>query len=322
MPKEMLHFQLAVDAAESGSGPIAEAARSHPEALMLGSVFHDILYYMRKSPDEDSHEKATRLAGMLHGKDGADSYELLRVQAAHVQRVGTPEGLALMAGMASHICLDAATHPFIWSVTGNYDSRDPKRRSKARQRHRALETLLDMNFARTPRSSDMVGRLSASFNSGFHHTWASDTLAGWCGVSGEMLRGWFDDCLKTYALIQRMTVAPLLPRLTYTFWKLLPDTVREVTTLLRSPQWLQQRETVSGAVGYVHPVSGQARIHRFSDLLDKARKDTQKLWNALEQDSALTDRIGPNLDTGLPSDAPQSLVHFRDPPLIRLPDEK
>lgn len=321
MPKEMLHFQLATDAARSGSGPIAEAARSHPEALMLGSVFHDILYYMRKGRDEEAHRKATRLAGILHGKNGADSFELLRVQAAHVQQAGTPEGLALLAGMASHICLDAATHPFIWSVTGNYDSQDPKRRSKARQRHRALETLLDMSFAREPGKADMLGSLVASFDSDFHSTWASDVLGGWCEVDGETLRGWVDDCLRTYALIQRMTVAPLLPRLTHTLWKLLPDAVREVTTLLRSPQLLRQREAVSGAVGYVHPVTGQARIHRFSDLLEKAKKDTLELWTAMETDSTLHDRVGPNLDTGLPSDQPQTMAHFREPALVRLPDE-
>ncbi|GAB7024327.1 zinc dependent phospholipase C family protein [Salidesulfovibrio brasiliensis] len=320
MPKEQLHFSIALKAAELGRGRVAEAARSHRDALLLGSVFHDILYYIRPGG------KATcaGLADLFHGSDGMDSNTLLRLQLAHARDTDSRQALALLAGMASHACLDAATHPFIWYATGNYDDPDASRRSLARQRHRALETLLDMTYAAQPGRSTSLGRIQKELSPPLAELLPAAELARRCGADSTILADELDKALETYALVQRLSEAAPLAWLAYALWPLLPRSIREIAALLRSPQWLRQKNAVSGQIEYRSPVNGDIQQKSFSAMLDSAVEHTVSLWNEIEavfEDEARL-HAGKNLDTGMPSDRSQSMKHFREPPLIRLPGEE
>ena len=142
MPKEVVHWTVAARAAELlSAGPFGPALARCPNGLRLGASFHDTLFYLR-----GEHPAGMRtLPHRLHGSHGEDTFELLRLQAAHLHaRRDEPLPTAFFVGLASHIFADAAIHPLVFFLTGNYYDPDERKRTGAVRRHRALESLLDM----------------------------------------------------------------------------------------------------------------------------------------------------------------------------------
>ena len=151
MPKELIHFKIALKTAERlTESRLGKSLDAHPHGLLLGAVLHDALFY---SISSKAHP-LIHLAHRFHGADGHDTYTLLRLQAEHAAQAKEPDlPTAILVGMASHLAADATLHPLVWHLSGHYFSPDQRTRSNARQRHRALESLMDMVAC-----PEMIGR--------------------------------------------------------------------------------------------------------------------------------------------------------------------
>lgn len=315
MPKEMLHFTVALDAAARGNGSLARAARNKRSALLIGSIFHDILYYI-----PGNHPKAKALATGFHGGASSDSHELLRLQHDFIDKSPDRQtSLALLAGMVSHIQLDVSLHPLIWHQTGNYDADDPNERSRARQRHRALETLMDMTYAPPPGRQWSLFSLRRSTGLPVESLVPFTELARRADMSVSRLGLLFHRAFTTYGIIQHLTYMPFLPGMAYRLWRFLPSAIREITALLRSPQWLEQRPLLDNTISYRNPVTGDEFFHSVAELIEEGTQNTMHAWNALE--AGTLPATGPNLDSGRPPHDKSSMRHFATPPGIRLPDD-
>lgn len=310
-----------MDAAGSGQGILAEAGRAHQDALLLGSVFHDVLYYIR--PDRKAMCKS--LPPLFHGSGGRDSNALLRAQLKHARKTKDHAiALAFLAGMASHVCADVSMHPFIWHATGNYDDPDPTRRSLARQRHRVLETLLDMLYGLPPAQKRSLSHLRNELEPLLHEALPMTELAHSCGSDEKTFLAEFEEALDTYARVQALTEISPLGWLAYVLWPLLPAPAKEIAALLRSPQWRQQSPLLSGPLEYRNPQDGTRHTESVEQMIDRATDNTKELWATLGK-AFTTGELpepGPNLDTGRPCSEIAPFTHFRQPPLLRLPGEK
>ena len=142
MPKELIHFKTAQrTAALLEKTKFAPCLHAHPQGLLLGSVFHDALFY----GITPSARPLERLTHRLHGADGQDTFTLLRLQTQHAAEAKDRKlPAAMLVGMVSHIFADVVMHPMVWHFSGDYYATDLNERSRARQRHRALESLMDM----------------------------------------------------------------------------------------------------------------------------------------------------------------------------------
>lgn len=305
MPKEIVHWMVAQRAGELLSGGAFGPALSRcPNGLRLGAVWHDILFYLRG----DHPEGLKALPHRLHGSHGEDTFDLLRLQAAHMHaRRDQPLPTAVFVGLASHIFADAALHPLVYHLTGNYYDPDEKRRTGAVRRHRALECLLDMVAAGGPEA--VVEQSLRTLVNGLEGPLAlavpPEGLAGLAACEAKAVHKGLTEALDTYCTMQALCRMPTLARLLRELGGLLPDSLREIAALFYAPQLYEQSAAVSGQMSYRNPATGEARAATLAGLMEQAARRTAEFCTAQVQ--AITARgelaeagAGPSLDMGLP----------------------
>ncbi|MBI5518744.1 MAG: zinc dependent phospholipase C family protein [Desulfovibrio sp.] len=317
MPKEIVHWMVAKRAGELLSGgPYGPALSRCPNGLLLGSVWHDILFYLRG--EHPAGLKA--LPHRMHGSHGEDSFEILRVQAAHMHaRKDQPLPTALFVGLVSHIFADAMIHPLVYHLTGNYYDADEKRRTGAVQRHRALECLMDMVVAGGPDA--VLERSLRSLVNGLEGTLAlavpPEGVAGLAGLSesgATAAQKGLLDALDTYCTMQSLCRMPTVARLLRDLSGFMPAGLREIAALFYAPQLFDQRDAVSGRISYRNPATGEELSATLAWLMEQAARRTAEFCAA--QAPAITARgqladagPGPSLDMGLPG-VPASQARF------------
>ncbi len=305
MPKEIVHWMVAGRAAELLSGgPYAPALARCPKGLRLGAVWHDILYYLRG--EHPAGLKA--LPHRLHGSHGEGTFELLRLQARHLHaRKDQPLPTAFFVGLASHIFADAAMHPLVYHLTGNYYDLDEKRRTGAVRRHRALECLLDMVAAGGPEAvlGQSLRELVAGLEGPLDLACPSEAVASLAGCAPKAARLGLAEALDTFCTMQSLCRMPTLSRLLRELSTLLPDSLREIAALFYAPQLYEQSAAVSGRMEYRNPASGEALSATLAELMERAARRTAEFCAA--QAPAIMARgelagadPGPSLDMGLP----------------------
>lgn len=318
MPKEYVHFQIALQSAHlPQNGRLGADARNHVPYLLLGAVFHDVLFYLER-PWAGEPKPILRLPHRLHGGGGHDPYDLLRIQAAHAAKSRAPQARALLAGMASHIGADTAMHPLIHYLCGNYYA-EPL----AVERHRFLESCLDLSMAgsRTELGRYALAGLLRQTDPLTHC--ATKGLADLircreADVCNALQRAWtIFRRMNSFSLSRAGSLAaqlrPRLPR------KL--QVLRDILALAIPPRSmvLQETATLSGPLRYAHPVTGTPETVTFRALQAQARQNTLHLWHRLEPlafGEAAPDSLagpGPGLDSGLPGLDMQHAVHFAQP---------
>jgi hypothetical protein len=303
MPKELIHFKTAEKtAARLADTRFAPGIAAHPQAVLLGAVLHDVLFYgatPRALP-------MTRMAHRIHGARGEDTYALLRLQARHAAR--TPDrdlAAALLVGMASHLWADTVMHPMVWHLTGDYYATSRREKSLARQRHRALESLLDMTAC-----PEMVGRplyrirnQLASLGPALYDALPLGGMADLAGIKPDKAGPALASAFRVFAGFQSLFPVRGLARALYAASVWLPDTAREIAALFYAPQWLDQADRVTGPIRYHDPVSDEVREESVAELMDRAADRADALCRRLEPavfDGAgqVLPEIGPSLDSG------------------------
>lgn len=320
MPKDLVHFAVAERTAALLASTRYATCLAPGHGLLLGAVFHDALFYATPP----SGTPLERLAHRLHGADGEDTFTLIRLQAEHAAEADTLLARSLLVGMVSHLYADAVMHPLVWHLSGDYYSPIPAEKSAARQRHRALEALMDMvvcpgmlgrsryslrlMLRRCPRILDglPVSRLGSMANMPPSAT------------ASALGRAW-----ATYAILQAAYSNRFLARTAFTLRPALPRPAAELSALFYAPQLLRQADALTGPVTFLHPVTGRSNTTSLDELMDQAAVRAAALCHRLEPavfDSARLDLddAGPSMDAGLPGVSTREMLHFARPPFPRL----
>lgn len=322
MPKDLIHFTVAEQtAALLEDTPYASHLALEHEGMLLGSVFHDALFYA-VFPGGKHLES---LAHTLHGTKGEDSFDLVHIQAKHILEAADPSlPIAIMVGIISHMFSDVTMHPMVWHFSGDYYAKDSESRSLSRQRHRALEALMDMvacpekvgnpDYAirnLLKRSPNLLDRglplQQLAFNARLpvnktkQHTHAAWTL---------------------FALLQW---AFPHKRLAQTLWKYrphIPQAAAEIASLFYAPQLLEQADQLRGDIEFKHPVSGVSKSASLTYLIQtaaqKAAEFCREIGPALFQGAKLEIPHGPSLETGAAGQPTTDMRYFASTPFPTL----
>lgn len=323
MPKELIHFKIAERTAKKLTGTqYAAPLETCPHGLLLGSVFHDALFYTTKP----ANQPLEQLAHTLHGANGQDTFALLRLQAEHTAKTGSPLAIALLTGMISHVFADITMHPMVWSLSGNYYSDDPVEKSRARQRHRALESLMDMVVC-----PQTIGRARSSLRLMLRRAGTDlftamplQSLGDLAELSAEQTQAGLTSAWRTFAIFQTLFPHKKLAWLLYASLPWLPNPAAEIATLFYAPQLLKQKERLTGDVCFPHPVTGENQTVTLNTLVETAANMASNFCRTIEPaifDSAPLDipPSGPSLDTGLPGIGTQAMTHYAYPAFPKLP---
>lgn len=145
MPRELVHWRVVQAVLEHPKIQSRKILFSslHREKLSvyIGALAHDVPYYYRAG-----HDPFERVADYLHGKDGEDTFEPVRLLAKAILARPQEEQICLwpfLFGMLTHMAADIVFHPMIFYFTGNYHALDPEERARAQARHRLFEVYLE-----------------------------------------------------------------------------------------------------------------------------------------------------------------------------------
>lgn len=324
MPKELIHFKVAQLTADRLTGTrLGECAQSSAQGLLIGAIFHDALFYGITA----TAEPVKHLADDLHGADGQDTFALLRLQAEHAALMLDKElAAALLVGMVSHLFADTIMHPMVWHLSGDYYAKDPAQQSLARQRHRALESLMDMTVC-----PEMIGRplfslrrLLRSLGPELYDAVPTRQLADLADSTDESMRQGVSSSFRIYASLQALLGLAPLARSLHALMPLMPHNVREVIALFYAPQLMRQSTAMTGPVTYRHPVTGLEATASIYDMIDEAADSAATLCSSLEPTvfdgrPLALDTPGPSLDAGLPDTPATAMRRFATPPFPTLP---
>lgn len=323
MPKDLIHFKIAEDTAarldDTRFGPLL---RGNTPGLLLGSVFHDVLFYAVTR----TARPLAGLADQLHGADGRDTYALIRLQAAHAAGADD-RGLAaaLLTGMASHLFADAVMHPMVWHLSGDYYADRPEAKTLARQRHRALESLMDMVFCPhyLGRPLYSLPRLLRSAGAGLYRALPVGPLAEMAGTAPGKAETGLRAAWRVHAGFQAAYAVTPLARLAFALMPRLPASAKEVAALFYAPQLMAQADRLRGDVDFRHPVTGETESAAIPDMMDTAARRAadlcRRLEPALDGESIDLPEDGPSMDAGISSTPAGAMTHFARVPFPQLP---
>lgn len=316
MPKDFIHFAIADRTAKLlGDSPFGRDAKKHDATLLVGSIFHDVWFYMTGR----SSGRLQELGDQLHGKEGEDTYWLLRKQA-EIAKTRTAEGngstaCSLLAGMVSHLCADVLMHPMIYHFTGNY-----YKHPKAVERHRRLESLLDMAADRLGdelRSTQIQHMLKAADLEG---SYPADALAKKGEVTPATLHQELGEAFIIMSHVQRHIQKSTQGRLAHMLRAIVPQSMRDFFALFYAPQLKRYLPLVQETIKYQHPVTGEHLENTLDGFMNQAAQNAADMLRSLEDyvyndaTSTLPD-LGPSLDTGLPGVSTDETVYFAPQPL-------
>ncbi|SOB60945.1 conserved protein of unknown function [Pseudodesulfovibrio profundus] len=319
MPKELIHFTIAEKTAQRLEGSrFARPVSNQKEGLLLGSVFHDALFYAVLP----GCRPLERLAHKLHGARGQDTFNLIRFQADHILSSANKDlACAILVGLVSHLYADSVMHPFVWHYTGDYYADNDKRKSLARQRHRALESLMDMvacpekvrnkkYYLRT-----LIQQTPDIITNGL----PIKRLAQETHTSPEEVTKGLEKSWQLYQTLQRLFPIPYLARLLFSLRKVTPDFFTELTMLFYCPQLLKQGDKLQESITFRHPVTRKEKMTTLSGLIDQAAIRAAELCLEIEDDvfsgrAINLSQTGPSMDSGLKRVSTAEMTTFSKTP--------
>lgn len=145
MPKEITHWTLAKTAFRQlgATSPLRSLLETHENLYLVGAVILDSPFYMQwgrgaawiRNQSEKIHDT------------GQNPFAALVPVLENPSSDSRDGSVALLAGMTTHVFVDAAFHPLVIHFSGNPNAPDKKMRQRARVRHHLFETYLDLFFA-------------------------------------------------------------------------------------------------------------------------------------------------------------------------------
>jgi len=320
MPKEIVHWLIAEQSASLLTESLLKNdIAENPACLRFGAVFPDVLFYLA---GKSSFVRFSRLADILHGTGGEDTYRFLRLmqEQTTTARASGPM-TAFWIGVAAHIRTDIVFHPFVYYFTGNYHDRNPAGRSLAIQRHRRLEVLLDMYFIRKKTSRQrrtyslrrICNRLEIPLPQLLKTV--SCALAELSGDAPEEIAAVLHRAVINFVILQDICCRPFLGGILFRFEKSLPQPFREITALFQAPQLTGHFSVLSEPLHYRNPVSGKDAETTAESLFMQAVRDSADFCIRLEPglcSRSLSDfpEWGPSLSFGIPGAASGDANYF------------
>ncbi|MCU0425005.1 MAG: zinc dependent phospholipase C family protein [Candidatus Kapabacteria bacterium] len=322
VPKEITHWLIAEQAAQrlkDTKKPTTQATMSHSGLVRLGAVLHDVLYYVRSG--SAAIKRCTDIANVLHGAQGEDTFEILRIIASgknqyeyqHETRSNSASREtweAFLFGAMTHICADVAFHPYIYYTSGN--CLDDRTHFQAWENHRALEAAIDLAFCKEHQQSPHHYSL---LNDILQHQRELREILTYCAEeqSRRDISVSADDYEQGYKTLAwlRLAMQSVVPNLAINvaehhfsgLWQMLFSAEMRSYLALRytnASAWSGQ--DVFRAIHYQHPVSGEEHQTTLAGLFDEAVEDSVRLWGVLEEtllvEKPLTER-GKSLELGL-----------------------
>ncbi len=319
MPKELTHFKIAQRTAEKlADTRFSSCLQNRPHALLLGSVLHDVTFY-GVTP---GCRHVRGLGDILHGAGYRDTFDPIRLQAIHAQKAKNKDlPIALLVGMISHLYADAVFHPMVWHLTGDYFAQGRQPRSEAQQRHRTLESLMDMVAC-----PEMLGHPNYSLRlllrrckSLYTEGLPTGELAAIIGIQHKVLIDEMTKSWNLFALMQSMYSVRIIAGGIHACSPYLPNSIAEVAALFYAPQLMQQADILSGNVNFLHPLTGETHATTLEKMMEKAAGEAASLCRKLESsifDGKAIDISGngPSMDAGLSGQPAPSTAHFAVPP--------
>lgn len=287
MPKELTHWIIADQAWQSlpAENRLKDVLNSHYSCYLTGAVLPDSLLHLVRGRHAVD---ALALADMFHDAPGNSFAPLVLMEQRRNGEL-SPDVLACLLGVITHICADVALHPYVYAQAGISDI----------GRHYALETALDLYFQQQGLIPP-IRRLGDVVSPPVRETAAT--------TSGEL----FDPqrilplaALKL-ALDLHVTIQGMYG---YSGWQLLARLLTLLpSTFLRqkSKLFYPRRGLATDAVAvgpWRHPVTGEMQHTTPDQLLWSAVERIGVLFRAIEASgmrlSALERAPGENLLTGL-----------------------
>lgn len=143
MPRDLSHVILADDVCEKLPAGMGKCIDAHKTAYHMGAV----------SPDSFLFGSDSKLSTRMHGGLGDDTrglvLEMLDDVRGEQNKKLQERKKAFVFGYLTHMAVDAAFHPFVYSVSGSQvpeNNPDQEHVKLAKTRHRYVETWLDMHF--------------------------------------------------------------------------------------------------------------------------------------------------------------------------------
>jgi len=322
MPKEITHWLIAGKTAEITRGTLlGDAGLAHPNALRLGAVFPDVLYFLSNSPGMSPYRS---IAQAYHGHGGEDTYIPLRRLATALP--GSPHQsalLAFLAGFACHIQTDATFHPLVYHLTGDYGDADPERRSRAVMDHRRLECLMDMFFCNGAAGlqahslKEIVRGLELPFPYLIEELIRREGDLRGLSEPDRAAR----QALSNFVLLQGLSKRRGLARLLDLVSPVFPRATQEVIALFYSPALDPLLPRLSAPVSYRNPVTGHAAAVLLPELFDRAVTSSadclREIEKAMHAGASILPAWGPSLSYGFTDQRPARPRYFAETRFFR-----
>lgn len=316
MPRDITHFLIA-EHVQTALQPdlFWQPILRNINCLRVGSVFPDALYYLVR-PCRVPAVKT--LPDALHGKDGQDTFVIIKHLLTRLPDSQIHEQLlAFLAGIVTHLFTDMTFHPLVYFLTGNTCDPDKSTQTLAVQKHRQLETLIDIYFCG---GLEHVGAYPLASYLRMLET--EQHILFW-----NAARGFFPDdqkdevtnamlsAYKTFALVQAVCTHKILRRILTSLGRLLPPYAKEVTALLYAPPSKQLLRNIAGRLAYQHPLSGEPYTttlqHLFHQAVDQSVDFCQLLKKVVSGEMSVEEvPVGPSLELATPGVAAAEMRYF------------
>lgn len=317
MPRELVHWAVFDQAVIRLKPKAAKLSRLLDEAKpfhRLGAVLQDAPYYLRSGRSE-----FVTVAKVLHGNQGEDTLEPLRVIAGQIRKFPweeQPRIFAALAGMVSHVAADSHFHPFVYYFTGNYYEPNRTLRRLARTRHRILEVYLESwcqsKFPQEgPHSISRFLKQLAVRDSMHLEQALSEVCRVWKTPPDAKIAT-FDDCwrqsLSWLGFSQKLFLSPVCGAIMAGAAAVFPDSVGELEALCafrRHEDAFFEAETFE----FRNPVTGESSRASVAELFERSVASTVEYLEDLamflehrEEDPAAlwAGKVGPSLCFGIP----------------------
>nr|HID59952.1 hypothetical protein [Desulfobacterales bacterium] len=282
MPKELTHFYIAeVVATRLRNSTFSENTLDYREMLLLGAVFHDVLYYLPFT--DPNYQRFIKIPGILHGTNGQDAFLIIRQIIRGITKIQYYEPLlAFTVGLITHIFTDATFHPFIYYSTGDYYDKDRSRRSRAIARHRRLETVLDMFVCEHYRPS-FGNPKSLLLNSKVDLTSFFQQLCLLIGFEKpDVLAASIKKSYQTFFTFHNLARSRLLTFLVYYLDPILSAKIKQITSLFYYPQLKKKMAMVSGELRFKNPRTGEETHTNIENLFTESVEKSVSLCKVID----------------------------------------
>lgn len=313
MPKEVTHWVIAEETAKRLGQPAFNAVKENRNALLMGAVLHDALYFYR-----GKNEEIITLPDSLHGAHNEDTFDVLRrLLTRYFKAKGNERDclLAFTVGVASHIFTDNNFHPMVYHMTGNYYDEDPKKKTKAVARHRTLEGVMDLYFRPDYKKhydlKHILKHCECGFDTLFADLYAVKDADGKERDIHEDITGSYE----FFAWFRGIYAVPFYGNILNAVKFLLPASVKEIAALFYPNRLKKSIPALSGPVTFHNPVTNDKTETTLQELKEKAVQDTVNFCKLLEKEYLSKNNpdikeIGASLETGLVNSNVKDMKHY------------